>query len=53
VGIVGSMQAAEAIKLIIGMGSSLVGRLLMIDGRDVGEIMVEEGFATASPDRGR
>jgi molybdopterin/thiamine biosynthesis adenylyltransferase len=35
VGIVGSMQAAEAIKLIIGMGSSLVGRLLMIDGRDM------------------
>jgi molybdopterin/thiamine biosynthesis adenylyltransferase len=35
VGIVGSMQAAEAIKLITGMGSSLVGRLLMIDGRDM------------------
>jgi molybdopterin/thiamine biosynthesis adenylyltransferase len=35
VGIVGSLQAAEAIKLIAGMGSSLVGRLWMLDGRDM------------------
>jgi molybdopterin/thiamine biosynthesis adenylyltransferase len=35
VGIVGSVQAAEAIKLISGMGSSLVGRLWMLDGRDM------------------
>lgn len=35
VGIVGSVQAAEAIKLITGMGSSLVGRLWMLDGRDM------------------
>lgn len=35
VGIVGSLQAAEAIKLITGMGSSLVGRLWMLDGRDM------------------
>jgi len=34
VGIVGSLQAAEALKLLGGMGSRLVGRLLMIDGRD-------------------
>ncbi len=33
VGIVGSMQAAEALKLLGGMGSALVGRLLMVDGR--------------------
>jgi molybdopterin-synthase adenylyltransferase len=33
VGIVGSMQAAEALKLLIGIGSSLAGRLLMLDGR--------------------
>ncbi|MFT0545680.1 HesA/MoeB/ThiF family protein [Allopusillimonas ginsengisoli] len=31
VGIIGSMQAAEAIKLIAGMGESLVGRLLCLD----------------------
>ncbi len=31
-GIVGSIQALEAMKLIIGMGESLIGRLLVIDG---------------------
>jgi molybdopterin/thiamine biosynthesis adenylyltransferase len=33
VGIVGSMQAAEALKLLAGVGSSLAGRLQMLDGR--------------------
>jgi len=33
VGIIGTMQAAEALKLLSGMGSRLVGRLLMVDGR--------------------
>ena len=33
VGIIGTLQAAEALKLIVGMGSRLVGRLLMLDGR--------------------
>lgn len=33
VGIVGAMQAAEALKLISGAGRSLAGRLLMLDGR--------------------
>ncbi len=31
-GIVGSMQAAEALKLLIGCGHSLAGRLLLLDG---------------------
>lgn len=31
VGIVGSMQAAEALKLLAGCGTSLAGRLLMLD----------------------
>jgi molybdopterin/thiamine biosynthesis adenylyltransferase len=31
VGIIGSMQAAEALKLIAGIGSSLSGRLLLLD----------------------
>ena len=35
VGIIGSMQAAEALKLICGAGSSLTGRLQMLDGRDM------------------
>jgi len=34
-GIVGSIQAVEAIKLIIGAGEALVGRLLMIDTLDM------------------
>lgn len=33
VGIVGAMQAAEALKLLIGTGEPLAGRLLMLDGR--------------------
>ena len=33
VGIVGAMQAAEALKLLTGVGHSLAGRLLMLDGR--------------------
>jgi molybdopterin-synthase adenylyltransferase len=33
VGIIGSMQAAEALKLLAGVGASLAGRLLMLDGR--------------------
>ena len=32
VGIIGAMQAAEALKLIIGCGESLAGRLLLLDG---------------------
>jgi molybdopterin/thiamine biosynthesis adenylyltransferase len=35
VGIIGSMQAAEALKLISGAGQPAVGRLLMLDGRDM------------------
>jgi len=35
VGIVGSMQAAEALKLLAGVGSSLAGRLLMVDARSM------------------
>ena len=30
-GIVGSVQATEAIKLLLGQGTPLVGRLLMYD----------------------
>jgi adenylyltransferase/sulfurtransferase len=34
-GIVGSVQAIEAIKLLLGIGEPLVGRLLMIDTLDM------------------
>jgi molybdopterin-synthase adenylyltransferase len=33
VGIIGSMQAAEALKLLCGTGVSLAGKLQMLDGR--------------------
>ncbi|MEO8020697.1 HesA/MoeB/ThiF family protein [Polaromonas sp.] len=33
VGIIGSMQAAEALKLLCSVGEPLAGRLLMLDGR--------------------
>jgi molybdopterin/thiamine biosynthesis adenylyltransferase len=33
VGIIGAMQAAEALKLVAGIGESLAGRLLMLDAR--------------------
>ena len=33
VGVIGSLQAAEALKLIIGIGNGLVGRLQMLDAR--------------------
>lgn len=35
VGIIGSMQAAEVLKLIIGMGESPIGRLLLLDARSM------------------
>ena len=33
VGIIGSMQAAEALKLLVGVGTSLAGQLQMLDAR--------------------
>jgi molybdopterin/thiamine biosynthesis adenylyltransferase len=35
VGIIGSMQAAEALKVLSGAGRPLTGRLLMLDGRSM------------------
>jgi molybdopterin/thiamine biosynthesis adenylyltransferase len=35
VGIVGSMQAAEAIKLMLGVGDAMTGRLCMLDARSM------------------
>ena len=35
VGIIGSMQAAEALQLLSGSGRPLTGRLLMLDGRSM------------------
>ena len=35
VGIVGAVQAAEALKLLAGIGRSLAGRLLLLDAREM------------------
>jgi len=35
VGVVGSVQAIEAIKLLVGSGQTLAGRLLMLDAREM------------------
>ena len=35
VGIIGTMQAAEAIRLLSSIGEPLVGRMLMLDGRSL------------------
>ena len=35
VGIIGSMQAAEALKLLSGAGEPMIGRLLLLDGRSM------------------
>jgi len=35
VGVIGTMQAMETVKLITGIGSRLTGRLQMLDGRDM------------------
>ncbi len=43
VGVIGSMQAAESLKLLLGMPTSLAGRLQMLDGRRMewNEILVQ------------
>jgi molybdopterin-synthase adenylyltransferase len=35
VGIIGSIQAAEALKILTGAGNAMVGRLQMLDGRSM------------------
>jgi len=49
VGIVGSLQAAEALKLLAGVGPSLAGRLQMLDARSMewSEIRVQRSAECA------
>ena len=49
VGIIGTMQAAEALKLLAGVGSSLAGRLLMLDARTMQWDEVRLSRAPACP----
>ncbi len=53
VGIIGTMQAAEALKLIAGVGQALTGRLLMLDGRAMEFTEVRIGRNPTCPVCGR
>jgi molybdopterin/thiamine biosynthesis adenylyltransferase len=49
VGIVGSMQAAEALKLLAGIGTPLAGRLQMLDARSMEWTQIGVQRAAACP----
>ena len=49
VGIIGAMQAAEALKLLCGIGEPLTGRMLMLDGRAMVWNDIRVGRDTACP----
>jgi molybdopterin/thiamine biosynthesis adenylyltransferase len=49
VGIIGTMQAAEALKLIAGVGRSLAGRLLILDAREMEWTSINVGRDAACP----
>jgi len=49
VGIIGTLQAAEALKLMASIGQTLTGRLLMLDGRSMSFTEVRIGRNPACP----
>ncbi|MGN6702001.1 MAG: HesA/MoeB/ThiF family protein, partial [Burkholderiaceae bacterium] len=49
VGIVGAMQAAEALKLVAGIGRPLAGRLLLLDARAMEWTSITIGRNPACP----
>lgn len=49
VGIIGTMQAAEALKLLAGVGTSLAGRLQMLDARTMEWNEIRMQRASACP----
>ncbi|WP_418318750.1 HesA/MoeB/ThiF family protein [Piscinibacter sakaiensis] len=49
VGIIGAVQAAEALKLLIGIGASLAGRLQMLDGREMAWTDIRMGRQASCP----
>jgi adenylyltransferase/sulfurtransferase len=52
-GVIGSMQALEAIKEIVGIGEGLVGRLLLYDARGARFETIEYRWNPANPLNGR
>jgi adenylyltransferase/sulfurtransferase len=53
VGVIGSLQALEMIKEIVGFGESLVGRLVLYDARDARFEIIAYGWDPANPLNGR
>jgi len=53
VGVVGSLQALEAIKEIVGIGEGLVGRLLLYDARDARFETIRYAWNPDNPLNGR
>ncbi len=49
VGVIGAMQAAEALKLLMHVGQSLAGRLLLLDGRSMEWTSIGLGRNPACP----
>ena len=49
VGIIGSMQAAEALKLVMGLGKSLAGRLLLLDAQNMEWTQIKVARNAACP----
>jgi molybdopterin/thiamine biosynthesis adenylyltransferase len=49
VGVVGAMQAAEALKIVMGIGTSLAGRLLLLDGLRMEWTSIGAGRAGGCP----
>ena len=49
-GVVGSLQATEVIKHIVGMGSSLIGRLLLYDAESMSMQSLQFGPLDSKPD---
>jgi adenylyltransferase/sulfurtransferase len=49
VGVIGSLQALEIIKEIVGVGTGLVGRLLLYDARDVRFETLEYRWDASNP----
>ncbi len=53
VGVIGTLQALEIIKEIVGVGSGLVGRLLLYDARDARFQQIDYRWDPANPLSGR
>ena len=52
-GVIGSLQANEVLKLVLGIGEPLIGRLLLFDARDTRFETIAYRWSRANPLNGR